>query len=118
MVLIYVTAERPGNENFSATPTEQPEKKTSVSLCVLPLTGSEYQMCCCCCLGLRVTERKEKKSRVRVHISKEFFFSEGDKSPVYKEVINICMTEQMTAYFHGNALVSPEMSGGDGSRLL
>lgn len=119
MVLIYVTAEGPRSENFSATPTEQPEKKTSVSLCVLPLTGSEYQMCCC--WGLRV---REKKSRVRVYISEEkdkkkrFFFFEEDKSPVHKEVINICMTEQMTAYFHGNALVSPEMSAGDRSRLL
>lgn len=61
-------------------------------------------------------------SGVGVHISKEkedfFFFFEEDKSPVHKEVINICMTEQMTADFHGNALVSPEMSGGDRSRLL
>lgn len=60
MVLIYVTAEGPRSENFSATPTEQPEKKTSVSLRVLPLTGSEYQMCCCC-WGLRVRKKKEKQ---------------------------------------------------------
>lgn len=61
---------------------------------------------------------------MRVHISEEkkkkkkWFFFEEDKSPVHKEMINICMTEQMTAYFHGNALVSPEMSAGDRSRLL
>lgn len=32
----------------------------------------------------------------------------------HREVINICMTGQMTAYFHGNIVVSSEMSGGDG----
>lgn len=32
----------------------------------------------------------------------------------HREVINICMTGQMTAYFHGNVVVSSEMSGGDG----
>lgn len=37
----------------------------------------------------------------------------SEKKEVEKEVINICMTEKMTAYFHGNTLVSSEMSGGD-----
>lgn len=36
------------------------------------------------------------------------------QSPDPKKVINICMTGQMTAYFHGNMLVSSEVSDGDG----
>lgn len=39
---------------------------------------------------------------------------ENQQSPDHREVINICMTGQMTAYFHGNMLVNSEMSGGDG----
>lgn len=118
MVLIYVTAEGPRSENFSPTPTEQPEKKTSASLCVLPLTASEYQMCCCWGLRVRKKKKQSESAHQRGKEKKKRFFFEEDKSPVHKEVINICMTEQMTAYFHGNTLVSPEMSAGDRSRLL
>lgn len=71
-------------------------------------------------LGSKSEEKKKKQSESAHQRGKEkkIFFFEEDKSPVHKEVINICMTEQMTAYFHGNALVSPEMSAGDRSRLL
>lgn len=39
---------------------------------------------------------------------------EKQQSSDHREVINICMTGQMTAYFHGNMLISSAMSGGDG----
>lgn len=60
-------------------------------------------------LGLRV----RKKGGQECALVRKKRFVEKQKSPVHKEVINICMTEQMTAYFHGNTLVSSEMSGGD-----
>lgn len=111
MVLIYVTAEGQHSENSSATPTEQAEKKTSVCSATDRLWISD---------ALLLPEYKNKEKRqVIVHVSeaKEKENQEA-KSPVHKEVINICMAEQMTAYFHGNVPVSPDMSGGDKNWLL
>lgn len=42
---------------------------------------------------------------------------EKQQPPDYREVINICMTGQRTAYFHVNILVSSEVSAGDAEKL-
>lgn len=78
--------------------------KVDFCLSALPLTGSAARMECC-----RDYESTHERGK-RVCAA----CVERQQSPDRREVINICMTAQMTSYFHGNMLVSSEVSGGDG----